>query len=37
MKIGVVNNSLGNVGSVLSALDFYNYNVELAKTPESII
>lgn len=29
MKIGIVNNSLGNVGSVYSALQFYHYDVHL--------
>lgn len=29
MKIGIVNYSLGNVGSVISALNFYRYNINL--------
>jgi glutamine amidotransferase len=33
-KIAIVNYSIGNVGSVYSALKFYNYNVDLAATPE---
>ncbi|MFW9990210.1 MAG: imidazole glycerol phosphate synthase subunit HisH [Candidatus Odinarchaeota archaeon] len=36
MNIGIVNNGLGNVGSVLSAFKFYKYNVNLATTPKSI-
>ena len=31
MKVGLINNSLGNVGSVLSALSFYKYEVVLAE------
>lgn len=36
MKIGIINNSLGNVGSVQSALEFYKYQIKLVKTPEAI-
>ena len=36
MRIGIVNNGIGNVGSVLSALKFYKYGVSLLESPESI-
>lgn len=36
MKIGIVNYSIGNVGSVLSALDFYRYDVKLVSSPEQL-
>lgn len=36
MRIGIVNNSLGNVGSVQSALKFYKYDVILAETIKDI-
>lgn len=33
MKIGIINNSLGNVGSVYSAFEFYKYDVKLVNDP----
>ncbi len=36
MKIGIVNYSIGNVGSVLSAFQFYNYDVSLVGNPEDL-
>lgn len=33
MNIGIVNYSIGNVGSVYSALEFYHYNVRLVDNP----
>lgn len=36
MKIALINNSLGNMGSVLSALSFYKYEVTLADNIETI-
>lgn len=36
MKIGIVNYSIGNVGSVYSALEFYHYNLRLVDEPEVI-
>lgn len=36
MKIGIVNYSIGNVGSVYSAFKFYNYNVSLIDTPGAV-
>lgn len=36
MKIGIINYSLGNIGSVKSALDFYNYNVSIITNPKDI-
>lgn len=36
MKIGIVNNGIGNVGSVLSSLQFYKYGVSLLETPAGI-
>ena len=36
MNIGVVNYSLGNVGSVLSAFDFYHYDVSLIDTARGL-
>lgn len=36
MKIGIVNYSIGNVGSVHSALGFYNYDVSLIDTPGAV-
>lgn len=36
MKIGIVNNSIGNVGSVLSAFQFYNYDVSLIEKPDEL-
>lgn len=36
MKIGIVNYSIGNVGSVYSAFRFYNYNVSLIDTPGAV-
>lgn len=36
MNIGIVNYSIGNVGSVYSAFEFYHYNVQLLHEPESI-
>lgn len=36
MKIGIINNSLGNVGSVLSALRFYRYDVDLVNSAKEI-
>lgn len=36
MKIGIVNISIGNVGSVHSALKFYNYDVSLVNKPEEL-
>lgn len=36
MKIGIINYSLGNVGSVQSALEFYRYKVCLVETQEAI-
>ena len=36
MKIGIVNISIGNVGSVHSALRFYNYDVGLVNKPEEL-
>ena len=33
-RIGILNNSLGNVGSVESALAFYDYEVRLLDAPE---
>lgn len=34
MKIGIVNISIGNVGSVYSAFNFYNYDVALIDSPD---
>lgn len=36
MKIGIVNYSLGNVGSIYSALKFYNYDVCMTDTPQQL-
>ena len=36
MKIGIVNDSIGNVGSVLSAFQFYNYDVSLIEKPDEL-
>lgn len=36
MKIGIVNYSIGNVGSVYSALDFYRYDVRLVNNPKDL-
>lgn len=36
MNIGIVNYSIGNVGSVYSALEFYRYNLRLVDEPEVI-
>lgn len=36
MNIGIVNYSIGNVGSVYSALEFYHYNVRLVDEPQVI-
>ncbi|OGW13375.1 MAG: imidazole glycerol phosphate synthase, glutamine amidotransferase subunit [Nitrospirae bacterium GWA2_42_11] len=36
MKIGIVNYSLGNVGSVYSAFGFYGYDVALVRRPEEL-
>ncbi len=36
MKIGIVNYSLGNVGSVYSALRFYRYEVSLVSDPNEL-
>ena len=36
MKIGIVNYSLGNVGSVLSAIEFYKYDVSIVNKPEEL-
>lgn len=36
MKIGIVNYSLGNVGSVYSAFEFYGYDVALVSRPEEL-
>ena len=36
MNIGIVNYSIGNVGSVYSALEFYHYNVRLVDDPHVI-
>jgi len=36
MKIGIVNYSLGNVGSVYSAFGFYGYDVFLVNRPEEL-
>ncbi|EHM10247.1 imidazole glycerol phosphate synthase, glutamine amidotransferase subunit [Thermanaerovibrio velox DSM 12556] len=33
LRIGVVSNGLGNVGSVISALSFYGYEVDLLSDP----
>lgn len=36
MKIGIVNNGLGNVASVLSAFRFYDYRVSLVNSPQEL-
>ena len=36
MKIGIVNYSLGNVGSVYSAFKFYKYDVVLVNKPDEL-
>lgn len=36
MKIGIVNYSLGNVGSVYSAFGFYGYDAVLVKYPDEL-
>jgi glutamine amidotransferase len=36
MRVGIVNNALGNVESVRSAFAFYNYDVFLAETPDML-
>lgn len=36
MKIGIVNISIGNVGSVYSAFNFYNYDVALINSPDRL-
>ncbi len=36
MRIGIINNGLGNVGSVLSAIRFYKYNVSLVEKSRDI-
>ena len=36
MSIGIINYSLGNIGSVKSALDFYNYDVSVITDPKEI-
>ena len=36
MKIGIVNQGLGNIGSVYSAFEFYKYNVSLIHNPDEL-
>ena len=36
MKIGIVNSSIGNVGSVYSAFEFYGYEVSLINSPHEL-
>lgn len=36
MKIGIINNSLGNVGSVYSALNFYKYDLRIILEPKEL-
>lgn len=36
MNIGIINNGIGNLGSVISALDFYRYNVNLVENLKEI-
>lgn len=36
MKIGIVNNRLGNIGSVQSALSFYKYDLVLVQNPDEL-
>lgn len=36
MIIGIINNGLGNIGSVASAFKFYKNDVKLIKTPEEL-
>lgn len=36
MKIGIVNTSIGNVGSVFSAFQFYKYDVILVNSPAEL-
>ena len=36
MKIGIINNALGNLGSVRSALDFYGYDVRFLDSPGAL-
>ncbi len=35
-KIGIINYNIGNLGSIYSALKFYNYDVTFVKTAEEI-
>ncbi len=36
MKIGIINNGIGNVGSVLAAFQFYKYDVSLLESSREI-
>lgn len=36
MKIGIIHYNLGNIGSVKSALEFYNYDVSVITEPKEI-
>ena len=36
MKIGIINYSIGNVGSVLSAFQYYNYDVSLIQNADDL-
>lgn len=36
MKIGIIDYGIGNLGSIHSAFKFYDYDVDLVKTPEKI-
>jgi glutamine amidotransferase len=36
MKIGIINNELGNIASVYSALKFYNFDISLINQPSAI-
>lgn len=36
MRVGIINNGIGNLGSVLSALAFYKYRVSLLDSPKGI-
>ncbi len=36
MKIGIINNKIGNIGSVYSALQFYNYDILVINAPTEL-
>ena len=36
MRVGLINGCLGNLGSVISAFEFYKCNIDIATEPESL-